>query len=171
MILASTFLLYRGIISLNSVSQENAVSIEFKNMIKFNTQYPALALFIIGVFLIYTAKSNSHAPIWITGNMSNVDGYGDAIGCVTRTWPIQAGSNGVVAGTVDPSLYPLKVQITIPGYQRPFTQIITPDQVKSGKIVLDNIGFGKRVFPDPSIPEMPSAPADTPHDLCQMGAF
>ena len=55
MVIGGLILLYKGAITLSQATPEEALSVEYKNMLKISTHYPALALFIIGLFFIIAA--------------------------------------------------------------------------------------------------------------------
>jgi hypothetical protein len=64
MVLGSFLLLYKGIITLNeAVSKGPALQVEIKKILKVQSQYPALALFIVGVaFLCLSFWFSTHKP-------------------------------------------------------------------------------------------------------------
>jgi hypothetical protein len=49
MVLASFYLLYKGIITINQAPRGVALDVGFQKMVKVQTRYPAIALFIVGV--------------------------------------------------------------------------------------------------------------------------
>lgn len=66
MVLGGIVLLYKGVVTLTGPSDKNALSVELKKYIRIQTQYPALALFIIGlcfsIFSLYYVNVFQNDP-------------------------------------------------------------------------------------------------------------
>lgn len=150
MIVGAMVLLYRGIISLNRVSKQSALDVELKNMIKVTTHFPSLGLFIIGLVFIVSAlmiaKSDS-TPLRIKGNLKAADLSSITIRVSpAQTWSIPASTSGTIEGTIIPVMYPLRIEVTAPGYDPSTQTMIVPAQnVKFGTISLGDIEFKNQV--------------------------
>jgi hypothetical protein len=120
MVVGGMVLLYRGNITLSQKSAKEAVSLEFKNMIKITTHYPALGLFIIGLaFIIVSAifsKPTEVKPLEIVGRV-NVD---DTSAVTLAVYSRHGGTLNLNGKNIDEVVTPVldvyKIEITAAGY-------------------------------------------------------
>ncbi len=146
MVIGGMILLYKGNITLNKTSKDEAVTLEFRKMIKITTHYPALGLFVIGLaFIIVSAvfaKPKEVTSLAIKGHV-NVDDPSSV------TFFVYTGHGGLPRLTdreIDEIVYPhlkiLKVDITAPGYSPPtITKTIGSSDIKKGIASLGEITF------------------------------
>ena|SRR5271165_2981759 len=52
MVLGSFFLFYKGILTFQQASPEEAIKVEFQKALSVQTRYPAIALFLLGVIFL-----------------------------------------------------------------------------------------------------------------------
>ena len=174
MIVGSMVLLYRGVISLNRVSKQSAVDVEFKNLIKVTTHYPSLGLFVIGLIFIigamWMAKSNQ-TPLRITGSIRAADVSSVTIRVTSAPQSISASTDGRVEGAITPIVFPLRFEITAVGYDPPTqTRLIPAQDVKFGTVSLGNIEFRNLVTLGVKRGVIQPVSGPLP-DLSQSGAF
>jgi len=177
MVVGGMILLYKGAISLNKASKKDAVSLEFKKMIKVTTQYPALGLFIIGLAFIISAamfsKPTGVSPLKIQGHVNVPDPSSVTIFVSAGRWSLEPFTDGTIKGLIHPSLGLLKVEITAPGYIPPtITKSIGTEDIKFGVVSLGEIAFGNRIVEKPLInPDNIKTPTEHLPPLTEGGKF
>jgi hypothetical protein len=148
MVIGSMILLHKGIITLSKASADEAISIEFKKIIKVNSHYPAIALFILGAVFVFTPMiimSNNSRPLAVDGQVYLIpksEIHDVRIKVLGGPWDIEPDSDGSINGEVTPSFKKLKVEIDAPG--RPtYKKTLT---VKDGSIILGEVDLGESVI-------------------------
>ena len=123
MVIGGMLLIWKGAIVLAGTDSSTALSIEWKQYFKLNTQAPGIAFFIIGLLFscvsIYCAtpiKATPTDPIYIAGTFDNVNEI-VTITAVPSGWEVTSGSNGVVDGKFIPDTEILNLKFSAPGYQ------------------------------------------------------
>ena len=120
MVVGGIILIYKGAIVLAATDSNSALSIEWKQDFRLNTQAPGLAFFIVGLIFsfvsIYASKPKQIIPITIEGEVAQIS---EDVTILVRssTWLLQGGSNGVIKGRVYPHLEDIVLEITAPGYE------------------------------------------------------
>jgi len=151
MVIGSMVLLYKGVITLSGITPEEALSVQFTNMIKVTTHYPSLALFVIGLIFIIVAQMNAkpnQVALWIKGNVSGADADTVTMLVSVATVPTHVMPDGSVVGTLRLSQYPLKIEIDAPGHN-PWTTWVDPSENKSGAIRLGEVRFTDKLAQRP----------------------
>ena len=160
MVIGGMVLLYKGNVTLSQTAKDEAVSLEFKKMVKITTHYPALGLFVIGLaFIIVSAaiskpKEREVIPLAIKGHVNAADPSSVTIFVSS----IQGGLRPLTGGEIDdtirvyPDLKTLRVEITAPGYDPPTkTTTIQSSDIKKGSASLGEITFENRKAEKPQI--------------------
>ena len=154
MVAGSMLLLYKGVVTLREVAPENAVSIEFRNMVKVSTHYPALGLFLIGlVFIIVSAFYGEQIQvrkIKIAGTLLTEDSpiQDVTVHISAGPWLVSPDSDGQIKGLVLPSIDMLRVEVHAPGYERSYiVKSIDIESIKGGTAEIGAISLGKRTYP------------------------
>ncbi len=103
MVIGGIVLIYKGAIVLASTDSSSALSIEWKQDFRLNTQAPGIAFFIIGLIFssisIYASKPTAIEPIKIEGEVTQIPEL-VTIRARSSTWIVQGGSNGVIKGRI-----------------------------------------------------------------------
>ncbi len=119
MVFGGMLLLYKGAITLSNVSNETAFTIEFKKELRVSTQYPALAIFIIGLlfvwFSVWMGKPNLNELI-IKGNASNLV-EPVHISLKTSVLSSEFTHQGNILETTYPNFKTLQIIVSAPGYE------------------------------------------------------
>ena len=145
MVVGGMVLLYKGVISLNSAGQAEALNLEFKKLIRISTHYPALGLFVIGLAFILMSTELAKPTqnhYMITGKISPASGIEDPnslsvmVGAPSIWWG-KAYANDQIMASVNPTIDVLEVTISAPGY----TGTTTAIQTKASK--LGNLSIGE----------------------------
>ncbi|WP_157515806.1 hypothetical protein [Grimontia marina] len=88
MVVGGITLLHKGAIKLANTSGEDAITIEFRKEIRISTQYPALAIFLIGLLFvsisIFMGKPTSNKLV-VKGNVVGVS-EPVKVSLKTNTW-------------------------------------------------------------------------------------
>lgn len=120
MVVGGIVLIYKGAIVLASTDSSSALSIEWKQDFRLNTQAPGIAFFIIGLIFstisIYASKPTKIEPIRIEGEVRQI-AEPVTIRARSATWILQGASNGIVQGRIDPHLEDITLEISAPGYK------------------------------------------------------
>jgi len=150
LVAGSLGLLYKGVITLSQKSQEEAISIEYKKLLRVSSHYPALALFLIGWFFVGIPMviPSAGGPTRVVVNGTIVIDPPDAINSVSvrvvgGPWGIDPDSDGSLNKELYPSMDKLKVEITSPG-RIPFHKTVSVQ--KDG-----SMDVGEIQIPDPII--------------------
>jgi hypothetical protein len=120
MVIGGIVLIYKGAIVLASTDSSSALSIEWKQDFRLNTQAPGIAFFIIGLIFssisIYASKPTAIEPIKIEGEVTQIPEL-VTIRARSSTWIVQGGSNGVIKGRIHPHIEDITLEISAPGYK------------------------------------------------------
>ncbi len=178
MVMGGMILLYKGIITLSKASPEEAVSLEFKKMIKITTHYPSLGLFVIGLAFVTISIMSSKSelrPLTITGHV-NVDDPASVAVSITSNHDgenLKPLTGGEINGIIYPTLQLLRVEITAPGYDPPtIANAIGVSEIKKGTASLGEINFANKKTERPKVsPENIISTAVNLPPLTQAGKF
>lgn len=156
MVIGGMLLLYKGIITLSQTSKDAAVTVEFKEMVKITTHYPALGLFVIGwVFIITSfiyAKPPTVKPLAIKGRVIADDPTSVSFRVYSGSGYLKPLSGGEINDTLVPQLNTLIIEITAPGYNPPtITRAIDGNDLKKGEALLGEITFHNKVADKPAV--------------------
>ncbi len=156
MVLGGMILLYRGNITLSQTSKDDAVSLEFRKMIKISTHYPALGLFVIGLAFVlasaYICRPKEVQPLTIKGHINTADPSSVTIFVYTGHGGLRPLTDGNIDDIVFPNLKLLKVDINAPGYDPPtITKTIESSDIKKGTVSLGEITFLNKKVEMPQI--------------------
>jgi hypothetical protein len=143
MVLASFFLLYKGIITINQAPPGVAVDIGFQKMVRVQTQYPAIVLFIVGVgFLGASFWYNLSLRAEIRASKVKIDipiesdDSGGATAHFTTDFGIFHVNQGVpIHGEIPSDIDWVDVTIAKTGY-KDWEQTIQPATAKDGKLTM-----------------------------------
>lgn len=120
MVIGGILLIYKGAMVLSSTDSSTALSIEWKQNFKMNTQAPGIAFFIIGLIFsgvaIFFSKPSPVEPIYIRGSIEDVKEQ-ITITAIPSVWSISSGSNGIFDGKIFPDIEVLTLKISAPGYK------------------------------------------------------
>jgi hypothetical protein len=120
MVVGGIVLIYKGAIVLASTDSSSALSIEWKQDFRLNTQAPGIAFFIVGLIFssisIYASKPTKIEPIRIEGEVRQIP-EPVTIRARSSTWTLEGSSNGIVQGRIDPHLEDITLEISAPGYR------------------------------------------------------
>ena len=153
MVVGSMGLLYKGIVQLNAVSPQDAITVEFRKTVRITSHYPAIALFIIGFCFMgvagYEAYNNNEIakPVRLNGSITGAaDPDSVKIYISAGPWSLDPTSNGKADDIkVDDFIYPdlklLKVEVTAAGCNSWSTKI----PLKSGTISLGEMKLIKLI--------------------------
>ena len=135
MVLGGMILLYKGAISLSNVSGEEAFTVEFKKELRISTQYPALAIFIIGLlfvwFSVFMGKPNLNELI-IKGNAVNLV-EPVTISLKTTTLNSDLTHVGNIFETTYPNFKTIQIVVSAPGYKN-YTRSV---KINPGRTITD----------------------------------
>lgn len=155
MVIGGMVLLYKGVITLNQASKQEAASLEFKKMLKITTHYPALGLFIIGLAFVIIAvvfSKSTQNQFEITGRITNIEDPNSLRVMITiPTWEGTADADGEINAMVIPKTDIFNVWFTYPGY-RDFKMSVKTKESKLGVIEIGEKQLEKLVEkpqPDP----------------------
>jgi hypothetical protein len=153
MIVWGMLLLWKGIITFreksDSSSPDNpkALIVEYKK-IRIGTQYPAIAIFIIGsLLMVYSINSSKQMELKITGTTTiNKDSISH-FKISSKEWTLEPSSNGDIVESVTPHLGLLKVRLIASGYKpNPYEVTYTMDNISFwGTLELGNIDLEKQI--------------------------
>jgi hypothetical protein len=145
MIILSFGLLYKGVMSITSASQEEALSLEVAEKFKIKTRYPALGLFILGSILliggalVYEKERTITVPL--KGRLIINNTITDTqIRLSTKPMESDVPTDGKINETRTIDLENFWVVISAPGYIQQ-TRTITKDDIENniplGDIILE----------------------------------
>jgi len=160
MVLGGMVLLYKGIIKLSEASADEALSIEYKKMLKVQTHYPALALFIIGLAFIISAAwlAIKESPRQFTVEATlNTGGVNPEMinASVEPTWrvPVQIFSGGEIQTSLappQPQQTLFELTISLPGHLEKHYPV-DPNKSSKGIISLGALDVGSQVADKPAV--------------------
>lgn len=144
MVCGGILLLYKGAISLEVASKDEALTLEiFENQFKLTTRIPALGLFVIGLIFIgisiYYTKDTAATPIQVTGKTHNIN---EEVTVNVRSLWVVPTQSGQVFHILRPNLDVLWVEISAPGYEPlkiPFPKNRTREGINFGDVTLKQI--------------------------------
>jgi hypothetical protein len=152
MIAGGIALLWKGAITLAATPNTTAISIEYRKMLKINTQVPGIAFFVIGTALLIAAPVFAGRTLLskfeLTGITEGVDGVVTV--SASRRWPVSTFSDGEIHDSFYPDTSMLTVEIGAAGYK----PIYLPIDLTKGKVIpLGSIRLLKQISeikPDPA---------------------
>lgn len=146
MVLGGIILLYKGAISLKERSENEAVSLEFRNMFKMTTHYPALGLFVIGlafvVVALYAGSRDATFPMTIHGEVVG-DCPSDLSILVTphQNWMEFANpKDGKFSTEMQPFVTPLRIMFSA-NQRDPCYRMIGVSDLKKGVIKFEDLSL------------------------------
>lgn len=146
MVLGGILLLYKGAISLNNVSGEEAFTIEFKRELRISTQYPALGIFIIGLsFVAFSVWMGKPELNKLTVKAKTVDiSEPVSITLKANSWKSSLQHTGDVLETFYPDVDTIQIVVSAPGYE-PHIKTVQISSLKKGTADLGNISLYQKV--------------------------
>jgi len=121
MVLGGLWLFYKGVVTLQQVSDKpDAVTIEFKNMLKIQSRYPAYGFFVFGLAFIVVAawfgRPDSVQSIMLSGAFENVvDPHAARVRVQVPLWDTDLNDDGKVSRDLYLDLKQVHVEIQSPG--------------------------------------------------------
>lgn len=119
MIAGGIALLWKGAITLAATPGSTAIAIEYRNMLKVNTQVPGIAFFVIGTSLLlaapFLASRNVMAKFELSGKTEAVDG--PITVSASKRWNLSTFSDGEIRDTFYPDTSTLTLDVVAAGYQ------------------------------------------------------
>jgi hypothetical protein len=167
MVAGGILLLYKGIIRLNDVSAEEAVAVEFQKMLKIQTRYPALGLFVIGlvfvcVAIIY-ANSEEIKPIKLKGtiDITGADLSGVTLRVKSADWKtFRPDSTGRINEIIHPDLQRIVIEVQAAGCEPEAPSFnLGSEDINRGVLSLPKMVF-KKVSKKPGQGEVVPGPPD-----------
>ncbi len=172
MVIGGMLLIWKGAIVLSNTEASTALSIEWKQNFRLNTQAPGIAFFIVGLIFssiaILFSKPSTTDPIYVVGTLEGVSEQA-TITAVPSFWKVTSGTNGVVDGKFTPDIETLTLTITAPGYQEeriPHNLGRTKDRVikfeepiKLVKVISPIETRDENIMPVPDLPPVNAAPS------------
>jgi hypothetical protein len=147
MVRKSFDLLQRGVITLQQVSPDDAITVEFKRILKFQTRYPAFGFFFIALVCLgmavwvlpiapkkpnsikVTAKLQPHPTGIVTAYFEDTN---------SQTSQIDTSPGGNIFAEVEPKFVGVRIRIPTPGYEPgEITASLSADKAKG-----DVLDFG-----------------------------
>ena len=120
MIAGGIALLWKGAITLAATPGTTAIAIEYRNMLKVNTQVPGIAFFVIGTSLLlaapFLASRNVMGKFELTGKTEDVV-ESPIIVSASKVWNLSTFSDGEIRGTLYPDTSTLTLDVVAAGYQ------------------------------------------------------
>ena len=159
MVWKSFNLLQKGIITLQSVAPKDAIRIEYKNLIKVQTQYPAIAFFVLALVCLciavwampqfkpigqlkVTAKLQPHPQDIVTAYFDDQNSLAQS----------EIDTEGVISADILPKVGGVRIRIPAPGYvPKEITRVLSIDKAKDE--VLD---FGVLAPPATKVADIPT---------------
>lgn len=119
MVLGGILLLYKGAISLNNASNEEAFTVEFKKELRISTQYPALGIFVIGLLFVAFSAWQGKPQVQKVVLKANVPGVLEpvAIKLEAGSWISKFTYQGNIQETFYPNMDSFHVILSAPGYE------------------------------------------------------
>lgn len=154
MVIGGMILLYKGAISLEAASGGEGFSLDIEKQLKITTQYPAIALFVIGLLFIALAlwfsQPDGVSPLTITGKVTASDPSSVSVNIGADSWSFHPSTDGQVHGVIYPNLGVLRVEVVAPGHEIPkVTTTITKNNIASGYADLGRLEFGSVLVKKP----------------------
>jgi hypothetical protein len=121
MVLGGLWLFYKGIVTLQEVSDKpDAVTLEFKNVLKIQSRYPAYGFFAFGLAFIALAavygRPDPIPTITLTGAVENVvDPHATRVRVLLALWDTDLNDDGKLKRDLYPTLKQLHIEIQSPG--------------------------------------------------------
>jgi hypothetical protein len=178
MVSGGLLLLMRGAISLKrepgGEGGHPGLSVEFQGL-KLNTDYPALALFLIGLLFVggaaWLVQPPEIVPLDVTGQIETNDPTGVEVVIRSLRWDIDVDDGGVIDSTVHPHLRKLQLEINAPSHKpEPIRKTINP-RLSAGNgssLVVDlgviSLGPPLRERSAPTVIETPRARLPARHE-------
>ena len=152
MVVGSLLLLWKGAVNLQRASAEEAITVEFKNLIRVSSHYPALGLFIIGLTFIVVSMHFSQPDdvrsITLDGSLVTSDGsrpQGVTIYVTPSPWRLQAHSDGKITGWIHLDTDLLFIKVVAPGYSdQDYNTYVNLKEIKGNTAFFGEIDLGKR---------------------------
>jgi hypothetical protein len=167
MVAGGILLLYKGAITLTQTSDSEAVSLEFRRMLKITTHYPALGLFVIGLSFTVAGLCFSRPPavhpFQLRGRVTGADPTVATLRISVGDFPVEMRPYS--DGSVSREIYPPKmdkfvVEVIAPG---------RPPQWIPKKVDPEEMKTRTATFPDIALDEpqvrKPSGDPSTVHEL------
>lgn len=147
MVLGGILLLYKGAISLNNVSGEEAFTVEFKKELRISTQYPALGIFIIGLsFVAFSVWMGKPEMRKLTVKARAIDVSEPMnITLKANSWKSSLQHTGDVLETFYPDVDTIQIVVSAPGYE-PHIKTVQISSLQMGTADLGNIRLDQKVF-------------------------
>jgi hypothetical protein len=131
------YLLAKGAITLAATAPADALSIEWRNNFRMNTQVPGIAFFVIGLCFVVSALYSASPPkaeaIDLEGEVAGVDG---PVTVIIRSNPLNLAVFG--GGAIRSHFYPdfsvLTLEASAPGYE----PMPVPVEISHGTVI--NVG-------------------------------
>ena len=146
MVLGGILLLYKGAISLNQVSGEEAFTLEFKRELRLSTRYPALGIFIIGlsfvVFSVLMGKPELHK---LTVKATTED-LSEPVNITLKanSWKSSLRHTGEVLESFYPDVDTIQIVVSAPGYE-PHIKTVQISSLKEGTADLGKISLDQKI--------------------------
>jgi hypothetical protein len=159
MVWKSFNLLQKGIITLQSVAHNDALRIQYKNLIKVQTQIPALAFFVLALICLciavwampqfkpigqlkVTAKLQPHPKDIVTAYFDDQNSLAQS----------EIDTDGVISADILPKVGGVRIKIPAPGYDPPvITKVLSIDKAKG-----DVLDFGVMAPPTTKVANKPT---------------
>ena len=159
MVWKSFNLLQKGIITLQSVAHNDALRIQYKNLIKVQTQIPALAFFVLALICLciavwampqfkpigqlkVTAKLQPHPKDIVTAYFDDQNSLAQS----------EIDTDGVISADILPKVGGVRIRIPAPGYDpEEITKVLSIDKAKG-----DVLDFGVMVPPTTKVANKPT---------------
>ncbi|MBI4966067.1 MAG: hypothetical protein HY913_22500 [Desulfomonile tiedjei] len=157
MVLGGIILLYKGAISLKERSQAKAMTLEFRNMFKMTTQYPALGLFLIGLAFIglalYAGSRDATFPVTIEGKVTGDSPPDIALVVIPhQNWTEFVNpKNGEFTAKMSPFATPLRIMFSSNERESCYRTIGVSD-LKKGVIRFEALSLPKASPPEEAAP-------------------
>ena len=138
MVAGGMLLFYKGIVTLQEVSDKpDAVTVEFKNVLKIQSRYPAYGFFVFGLAFISLAvvysRPDQYPPITVSGEIDDaVDPNATMISVTVPLTESALDSNGKFKRIFRPDFSIVRVRIQAPGND-PATSTFGVETSESGR--------------------------------------
>lgn len=136
MVVGGILLLYKGAIKLEQASCDEAVALEFQKILKIQTRYPAIGLFIIGLAFIgvgiFSSKPSPIKPITLRGKIEGADPSGVIVHVKSAEWKsVAPDSDGNIDVVVYPDVQRVEIDIRAAGCKPETKHFTLPFENKS----------------------------------------
>lgn len=143
MIAGGIALLWKGAITLAATPGSTAIAIEYRKMLKVNTQVPGIAFFVIGTSLLLAApllaSRNLMSRFELSGMTEGIDTPVTVL--AVKKWYLNTFSDGEIHDTLYPDTSTLELNVTAAGY-RAYSKWISlknGSDIALGSIKLDKV--------------------------------